>query len=73
MSRRCTFKGQEYVAVFGSSKTEFALATQDQYENFEISYAYGNLKDNSVKRFGVKIGTCDEVKFLEDEAGKENQ
>jgi len=51
------FKGKPYLFVHG------AICTKEQFENFECSYAH-LMDDGKVLRFGVQIGTKDDVKFV---------
>jgi len=55
--RWCTFKGERYVFVGcpGNNPPHGAIATAEQYENYEDSYAYLMI-DGQVKRYGQVIG-----------------
>jgi len=56
------FKGKEYLLVSGSVKNS-AIATKEQFENFECSYAH-LYEDGKIRRFGGVIGNIDDIEFL---------
>lgn len=62
MTRRITFKGEEFLLVGGN---DGAIATQEQYENGLAAFAY-LLPDGRVLRFGQEIGTEADIRFLEE-------
>ncbi len=57
------FKGTNYLLVGGNLNTGGAIATQEEFEEFRISYAHLN-PDGNVKRFGKIIGTVKDIKIL---------
>lgn len=56
---RVRFKGQEYLLI-GDPFGGFALATRDQFENFEPSFAHV-FDDGKIRQFGVVIGDKSEL------------
>ena len=62
MTRRITFKGEEFLLV---GENDGAIATREQYENGLASFAY-LLPDGKVMRFGQEIGTEADIRFLEE-------
>lgn len=54
---RITFKGDDFLMLSG------AICTQEQWDDLDISYAH-LMEDGSVKRFGRKIGTVDDIVVL---------
>lgn len=65
MSKKLKLFGKEYVFI-GEGKTG-AIATQEEYENFEESYAY-LFKDGTIKRHYQKIGTIDDIEWIEEKS-----
>lgn len=58
------FKGEEYILVNeDGNKTNGAIATQEQYENFELNYAHLN-EDGTITRFGEIIGNISEIEWV---------
>lgn len=64
MIRKIKFKGEEFILVGSSSELEGAIATREQYENFEDSYAH-LFSDGTVKRYKVVIGNLNDIEFLD--------
>lgn len=62
------FLGRDLLLI-GDRNTGGAISTQEQYENFEISFAH-LMADGRIMRFGEEIGTRDDITFLGDD-GKE--
>lgn len=56
--------GKEYILV--GSKTEGAIATREQFENFLPGYAH-LMENGDIMRFGNVIGTVDDITYLEGE------
>lgn len=54
---RIRFQGKEWVTVMG------AICTPQMFANFETSYAH-IYPDGHISRFGVQIGTVDDVVVL---------
>ena len=64
--RKIRFQGKEYLLIEGvGDHNSGAIATPDQFNNFEDSTAH-LCPDGRVMRYGMKIGTIDDVEFLED-------
>jgi len=55
------FKGKKFLLI--GDLTDGAIATKEQYESFETSYAH-LCADGKVKRFHKIIGTKDDIKVL---------
>lgn len=55
------FQGREYLLI--GSKTTGSIATQEQFDNFETSFAYLH-KDGVIRQFGMQIGTINDIEFL---------
>jgi hypothetical protein len=65
-----TLHGHELLIVKGRGDHDGALATQDQYENFQASFAHA-FADGRVMRFGNKIAALDALTILSrEEHGK---
>lgn len=60
---RVTLHGQELLIVKGRGDLDGALATQDQYENFRMSFAHA-YADGRVMRFGNKIAALEAVEIV---------
>lgn len=54
------FQGEDYLLI--GSKTSGAIATREQYENFQEGFAH-LMKNGDVMRYGAKIGTRDDIEF----------
>lgn len=61
---RISLYGKEYLLV--GSKTEGAIATREQFENFLPGYAH-LMENGDIMRFGNVIGTIDDITYLEGE------
>jgi hypothetical protein len=55
------FEGQEYLLI--GDKTDGAIATREQFENFDLSYAH-LFSDGKIRRFNVVIGTLEDIEFI---------
>ena len=62
MEMRIRFQGKEYLLI-GSLRDGGPIATKEQYENFEMSYAHLR-PDGVVMRFRDSIGHRDEIEVL---------
>ena len=58
------FQGSQYLLI-GSKRFGGAIATKDQYENLETSYAHLH-RDGNISRFGAIIGNVKDIKFSVD-------
>lgn len=63
METKVTFQGNEYLLI-GNLKEGGSLATEEQYENFELPFAH-LMPDGRILRFGVQIGTKEDLKEIE--------
>lgn len=62
---RLIFQGEEYILVNADGgRTEGAIATEEQYENFELSCAHLN-EDGTITCYGEVIGNISEIEWLE--------
>lgn len=59
---RIMFKGKEYLLISGSLEHS-AIATKEQYENFECSYAH-LFPDGKIRRFNKVIGDVNDIEFV---------
>lgn len=59
------FKGEDYVFVGDSELMNGAIATKEDFESFNPSYAH-LYEDGVVRRFGNPIGTKEDIKVLEE-------
>ena len=55
--------GTEIYLLIGDLKNGGAIATKEQYENFECSFAY-LCPNGMIRRFGRTIGTRDDLKII---------
>lgn len=60
---RIRFKGKEYLFIGDEERTDGAIATEEQYANFETSFAH--LEDDKVMRFQEVIGTKNDIEWLD--------
>ncbi len=60
------FQGNDYIIVAGDLETGGPIATEEQYENFECSFAH-LFPNGDVLRFQEKIGTRDDILLKEKE------
>ena len=58
MIKYIEFKGEHFLLINGNT-----IATPQQYENFECSYAH-LCKDGIIRRFGVPIGIKDDIREI---------
>ena len=56
------FNGEDYLLI-GDIEGGGAIATKEQYENFELSYAH-LFPDGIIMRFEVQIGTINDLEFI---------
>lgn len=63
------FKGKEFLFI-GNPDDDGAIATKEQYENFEQSTAH-LFADNVIRSFGREIGTRNDLEFIENVTDKE--
>jgi hypothetical protein len=56
------FQGREFLLI-GNLEEGGAIATQEQFDNFEVSYAH-LLPNGTIARFGNKIGTREDIEVL---------
>jgi len=61
-NRRVRFQGREYLLI-GDLTSGGAIATQEQFDNFENSYAHLG-EDGVVRRYGAVIGRRADVEDL---------
>jgi len=54
----------EDLLLIGRANTDGAIATRDQFENFECSTAH-LMKDGRIRRFGLVVGQIGEIEFGE--------
>lgn len=59
---KITFKRKNYLLI-GDLNTGGAIATKEQYENFEESYAH-LYPDGNVSRYGESIGNVKDIKVV---------
>ena len=60
MTRKIKFEGKEMLLIGG------AIATQEQFENFEPSYAH-LFPDGVIRRYGEEIGLESDIEYLDKE------
>jgi len=56
------FKGNEYLLI-GDLQTGGAIATEEQFDNFEPSYAH-LMPDGRIMRYHRLIGTRDDIRIV---------
>lgn len=59
---RIRFQGNEYLLI--GEADSGAIATEEQWNNFALNYAHLR-EDGKVCRFGVVIGTIEDIELLE--------
>ena len=59
--RKITWRGEAFLAV--GLTNDFAIATQEQFDNFEQSTAH-RMPDGTIMQFGKVIGSADEITFI---------
>lgn len=59
------FQGEEYLFVGNPERTRGAIATEEQYENFQDSYAH-LCADGKIYRYRGVIGLIDDIEWLDD-------
>lgn len=59
---RVKFRGKLYLLI-GDMKKGGAIATDDQYENFDTSFAH-LMENGEILRFGVVIGKRSDLKVV---------
>jgi hypothetical protein len=64
------FKGNQYLLIGGNIKRGGPIATKEQFDNFECSFAYLH-PDGNISRFGAIIGTRNDLSVCVD-AGQKN-
>ena len=63
--KKVRWRGKDYVLVYGKvSDDNAALATQEQFDNFELSHAHVYFDTNEINRFGEVIGEATELEYL---------
>ena len=62
MENNIRFQGQEYLLI-GDMENGGPIATKEQFENFECSYAY-LMPSGVVMRFRDSIGHRDEIEII---------
>lgn len=67
---RIRFQGKEYLLI-GDLVSGGPIATKEQFENFECSYAQ-LVRDGRVMRFRDSIGHRDEIEVLGDDASMQD-
>ena len=67
--KKIKFKGEEFLLITSifESKKGGAIATQEEYENFELNYAH-LCEDGIVRRYSQEIGTIKDIEFLGDQS-----
>lgn len=60
---RTTFAGTEMLLI--GTPVHGAIATREQYENFEVSFA--QLTRSGIYRYNVKIGEPTDIRIIEEE------
>lgn len=60
---RVRFQGREFLLI-GSIEAGGAIATREQFDSFQESYAH-LFSDGEILRFGQKIGTIEDLEFLD--------
>ena len=61
MKRKIKLHGLDFILI---GDNDGAIATPEQYANFDISYAH-LYRDGTIMRFSKQIGTIDDIEFLE--------
>lgn len=63
---RINFHGEEFLYIGDDDLENGAIATREEYENFEPNFAH--LKNGVIQRHHRTIGTRDEIVWLEKDA-----
>jgi hypothetical protein len=61
--RRIWWKGLPFLAI--GRENDFAIATQEEFDNFEPSTAH-RMPNGTILRYGRVVGHADEITFVED-------
>jgi hypothetical protein len=67
VNTKIRFKGEEYIIVGGDLETGGAVATREQYRNFDPSYAHYFVDGpdaGKVMRYGTEIGTKEDIEVI---------
>ncbi len=64
MKQKIKWNGIDYLLVGG--ERDGAIATREQYENFDCSTAHLN-QDGTISHFGNTVGSIEEIEFLGEE------
>ena len=65
MEKIIKLNGKEYLLVGGDLERGGAIATREQFENFECSYAH-LMESGEIKRFGEVIGHRSDIEVVGD-------
>lgn len=55
--------GENFLFIGAADHTDGAIATKEQYENFETNFAH-LCSDGIIRSFGLSIGTAEDIEFL---------
>ncbi len=66
MRRKILFQREEYLFITIPGEEGGAIATREQFENFEPSAAFLN-PSGVIVQFGTIIGSKEDITFLEEE------
>lgn len=72
MHTKLIFQGQEFILINDDgNRTEGAIATEEQFNNFEMSYTH-LFENGNILRYGVVIGNISEIEWI-DKPVKDNK
>lgn len=60
--QKIKFKGEDFI-ITSPGETDTPIATIEQYQKFECSYAHFYVGSGEVIRFGEQIGTAEDIEF----------
>ena len=70
MIRKIIFHETEFLLVSTLNEKEGAIATEEAFENFGLSFAHLGI-DGIIRQFGQQIGTINDIIFLPENEDKQ--